>query len=796
MKFARTKVTSGAESPSPLRGRLMLEWAGLILLATVLVVTLTVTGATTRLDNGLYDFALRLRVRPPPTNIVIVGFDPATIDKQGEWPWPRQFHAKILNNIARDRPKSIVFDVLLPSKGTESGDEALRKATADAHVVYLPELLDEGGQGQAAHLLKPKPEFAAAAAGLGRGNPTPDSDGIVRRAVLFSKTPNGRLPHLMLVAAGRQATESARAESGRFNGADEILIPYLMPRGKPEGAFELISAQAVFDNKVGSGYFRNKYVLIGATAPRLLDNYPSPLTGAAGMANVEIDANILDAVLRGVLVRVAPVPAQLAMSLGLIWAFCVGILRLSPRQLIVQGVGGGLACLVGVVILLIWPGLWIPPGPLLITGTLLQVVWSSRRLQAASDYLGRELADLQTRAGGAILPSGMRPGPIIGDSVSRQVLLIEETRERIRGLRRFVNDVLANFPDPVMVVSARGRILMFNQAATLLAQSLGRSTELGSQVQPILKDLEVAAGDDPQLWPPPTTPGAEAPRGVGPGGRILEARYTTTGEAHGQARGWTIQLVDVTGLVSAMRQREEALKLFTHDMRAPQSAILAALAHSDFQGVPATLRDSIEKNALRTISLADGWVRLAQAESAEYTFEPIDLFHTLSDAADALWPNAQAAKVELVVPDPGREFVVEADRGMMSRALINLIDNAIKASAPGRSVVCALAQAELHGRPAVALTVADQAAGMSKDQRERLFKRFAQTTTHGADGRNRPVRFDSIGLGLAVVHTVVTRHNGRIECDSEEGVGTTFTISLPLYEDEEAAHFIAELAED
>ncbi len=773
----------------PTRSRLVLEWLGLTIAASALVAVLLLTGATARLDNGIYDFALRLHQRPAPANIVIVGFDDQTMRKQGEWPWPRQFHAAILSKIARDKPRSIIFEVLLAMKGSASGDEALLEVMRRAPI-FLPELLDERGPGAGGYLTSPAAELARAAAGLGRSNPTPDSDGIVRRAVLLSQVQGKPLPHLMVSAAGHKTVNRILRENtsrayprGAIPPPDEALIPYAGPSGR----YAHVSALDVIDGKVAPGFFRDKFVLVGGTAPGLLDNYPTPLSGVAGMPNVEIDANILDAVLRGLLIRAAPLPVQLALSLGFLWVFCYGILRLKPHQLVIQGLLGAVVCLGGAVACIVWLRVWLPPTPVLITGTLLQVVWASRRLQAASDYLARELADLQSRAGGAIVPGMGRSGPIIGDSVSRQMILIDETRDRIRALRRFVNDVLANFPDPVMVVSARGRILTFNQAATLLGRRLGHTIEIGAQIQPLLEDLETAAGDGRRLWPPLLVPGEETPRGVGPGGRILEARYTITGENDGEPRGWTIQLVDVTALVSAMRQREEALKLFTHDMRAPQSAILAALDHKEFQSVPAALREGIQRNALRTLSLADGWVRLAQAESTDYTFEPIDLFHTLSDATDALWSIAQAASIEVVIHDPGREYVVSADRGLLSRALINLIDNAIKASSPGKSVICTLGPTQLHGRPAVALTVADKAYGMSRDQRANLFKRFARTTTHGADGRSRPVRFDSVGLGLAVVHTVVTRHNGHIDCESEVDIGTTFTISLPLYEDEEGA---------
>jgi signal transduction histidine kinase len=216
-------------------------------------------------------------------------------------------------------------------------------------------------------------------------------------------------------------------------------------------------------------------------------------------------------------------------------------------------------------------------------------------------------------------------------------------------------------------------------------------------------------------------------------------------------------------------------------MRSPQSAILAALEHKEFQSVPLVLREGIERNAQRTITLADSFVRLAQAEAVDYAIEPIDLFHLLGDAADALWPTAQAASVEIVVEDPGREYVVEADRSLLARALINLLDNAIKFSPPEKSVVCALRDDVLHGRAAVTCMITDQATGMSQEQQASLFKRFARSSLTGDDVESRPVRSSGIGLGLAVVHTVVTRHDGIIECHSELGGGTVFSITLPLY---------------
>ena len=101
-------------------------------------------------------------------------------------------------------------------------------------------------------------------------------------------------------------------------------------------------------------------------------------------------------------------------------------------------------------------------------------------------------------------------------------------------------------------------------------------------------------------------------------------------------------------------------------------------------------------------------------------------------------------------------------RQLLTRAVINLIGNAIKYSDAGMSVACTLG--ERDGR--VRLAIADQGAGMTEEQRSRLFAKFQQGPREG------------IGLGLAFVRTVIDRHGGTIDCRSAPGEGSTFTIEL------------------
>ncbi|MDB5483192.1 MAG: multi-sensor signal transduction histidine kinase [Caulobacteraceae bacterium] len=743
----------------------------------MLLTVLVSTGATTRFDNAIYDLSLRLKHTSARPDIVIVAVDPASLQAKGEWPWHRGLIANLVNNIARDRPTALAFHFLffLPSPD----DKALHDAIARTRTYLgVPHREPNGGRG--AHPLQPAPMIASAAAGWGAGDSQPDQDGIVRRTLLFEGPSNDLTPRMVLQMARLDGRHPDGSRAVSRNG--EMLIPY----AGPPGTFTTVPAISVLQGKVTKNYFRNKFVLIGATAPELLDNYPTPRSGAKGMPSVEVDANVLNSLLDGVAITPVSRPVTLAVSIVLLWVLLVALLRLSPQGNLRLAAGLSGLALAGSVLGVVGLGVWAPPAPYLATMSIILPYWGWRRLNAASAYFAEQLRVLERNAGGAILAQSRSVAQKGGDVVLQQMTLLEETRKRISDLRRFVADILADFPDPVLVVDRAGRILTVNQAASDFADGLEVSTAPGAPIEPVLSKIATSDGDTRPLWPPPegidmfgSSASARPLTGQGPSGRSYELRFTPTRSAEDEPTGWIVHLADITPLVSAMRQREEALQLLSHDMRSPLSAILASLEHPYFRGAPATLRRRIEGQAGRTLELADAFVRLAKAESADYEFEPIDLSHVLSDAVDNIWPLAQAGDVTVEFDIAELEYVVLADRGLVTRALVNLLDNAVKYSPAGKAVVCRLAPAALNGRPAVACEIADSAGGMAQSQLDRLFRRFA-TSRDALNGTA------GVGLGLALVHTVVTRHNGIITCESADGEGTVFTITLPLHVESEA----------
>jgi signal transduction histidine kinase len=110
-----------------------------------------------------------------------------------------------------------------------------------------------------------------------------------------------------------------------------------------------------------------------------------------------------------------------------------------------------------------------------------------------------------------------------------------------------------------------------------------------------------------------------------------------------------------------------------------------------------------------------------------------------------------------------------ADAARLKQALLNVVLNAVEATAPGTEVtVGTRTGVDDTGRRLVEFVIQDQGPGIPRDRRELIFQPFATTKESGT------------GLGLAVTRQIVTDHGGCIEVEGEEGAGATFVVRMPL----------------
>jgi adenylate cyclase len=280
------------------------------------------------LERQTIDLRFSLRGdQAPPADVVIVKVDDVTFEELNEqWPFPRTMHARLFETIAKGKPKAIAFDIQFSEYATIAEDNALGNALFrhPGLVVLSTTEVDEQG--------RPNLIFDAAAleelgARAGNANLPTDPDGIIRR-----------FPHEVEKLKGFAivAAEIARDKlitSGEMGG-DVQWIEYA---GSP-GTVTSHSFSRVLQGKVPPSVFKDKVVVIGATAPSLQDIHATP-TGAV-MSGPEIQANAISTALAGFPLRSLPTGWNIVLIIVLGLLVPLISLRAGPLVAVAVGVVG------------------------------------------------------------------------------------------------------------------------------------------------------------------------------------------------------------------------------------------------------------------------------------------------------------------------------------------------------------------------------------------------------------------------------------------------------------------------
>ncbi|MFX1675029.1 CHASE2 and HATPase_c domain-containing protein [Paraburkholderia sp. A2WS-5] len=796
-----------SRSGRPVGRRFLFEWLG-VACAGIAVVLLSVVGHwTLSADHLVYDRFLAARERPVSPDIVIVEIDNESVAALGRWPWPRSLHAQLVDRLAKAGVAAVVYDVLFtePSPDDARLGEALRERPS-----YLPVLLSPANEADNGRreVVKPVEPLAQAAAGLGHINLEVDNDGIVRSVAMFEGDARQRWPQLMvpvwravrdgtLALADRASSAATAAADARLTrtGAADSEARFLLPFGANTHTYRKVSFSQVLEGRVPPDVLRGRVALVGVTASGLFDRFATPLSGTLGpLPGVYIHALTLDTLLSGTAIEpaspIAVVLASLIPLALLLHAFLVH----SPLRTLLLLPLLALLSLAGSAALLYYARIWLAPVPAIVALALVYPLWSWRRLEMTMAYLRKELRQLADEP--YLLPEAPTPPREFGgDVLAQQMALMAQAAQRLQDMRRFVWDSLDSVPEPLVVADLRGVVLIANHAARAYFTDLNVSAAEGRGMPEVFGDLALVKPIDPNPetlafahahWPAPLDPARGEfaqlmERGVevrARDGSDYLLRYARCTNAQGQAVGWIAGLVDVTALHDAERQREHALRLLSHDMRSPQASIVALVETERERGTLAAgpvreVMDRIERYARRSLTLADDFVQLARAESQQYALEPTSLTELAIDASDEVWPQASAKHIQIETAFDGEQMGwINADRSLMTRALVNILNNAVKYSPPETRIVCSIAVADDRA-PRVICSIRDEGYGIPLEDQAKLFQPFRRF--HAGQ---RP-EVSGAGLGMAFVKTVVTRHGGEIHVDSAPDQGTTVTMSLP-----------------
>lgn len=259
---------------------------------------------------------------------------------------------------------------------------------------------------------------------------------------------------------------------------------------------------------------------------------------------------------------------------------------------------------------------------------------------------------------------------------------------------------------------------------------------------------------------------------------VVQVAATPRLDENGHRVGFIFVATDMTEAREFARLKDEFVGLISHELRTPLSSILGYLELLRDDDEDPLSEEQLqylavaERNAHRLLRLVGDLLFTAQVESGRFPLDikDVELSSVVSASVESARPAAANAGVTLVAEVPDHTVAVRGDTLRLGQAVDNLVSNALKFTPSGGTVTVALRS---DGSQAV-IAVTDTGIGIPAVELSQLSQRFfrASTATRNA--------VPGVGLGLTITKAIVTAHGGRLDIASEEGVGTSISIVLPV----------------
>ncbi len=394
--------------------------------AALIACGLYFAGVFESLEYQLYDRDFRMGpTQTAPADIVIVAVDEPSLRRLGSWPWPRAFHAEALRQIKANGAKVIGVDIGFyePDRLDPVNDEELAAATREAGNVVYPVVLEQFQQdGQSMiKVMETLPALAESAAGIGHAHIESSRDGIARKVHLAYRTPQrtywGLNLEILKVYLGLENDAIRELRPGVL-GVGDLQVPVLSDPDAKESAsdhiridyemhiayvgdrdsFEYIPAHEVIEGNVPANYFAGKIVLYGGKAAGLYDDHMTPFsTERTPMPGVEIQANVIDAILRGRSIQRTPlwvlsiITALVAMGAAVLYQFVDT--RLAALLMVVL-----IGATMGIHIALFRAGQWTEVSPVVVSLVLSLIFGLMIKMRQVNVALDHEVLNLTEAA--------------------------------------------------------------------------------------------------------------------------------------------------------------------------------------------------------------------------------------------------------------------------------------------------------------------------------------------------------------------------------------------------------------
>lgn len=366
---------------------------------------------------------------------------------------------------------------------------------------------------------------------------------------------------------------------------------------------------------------------------------------------------------------------------------------------------------------------------------------------------------------------------VLASTLNQMAQQLEAMIREVSEDRAQLRAMLTAMVEGVMVLDAQGTVLLVNPALErmLLTSSMRaggrphweviRHHELNELATQVLENRRNQSGE---ITIPLT-------------GRTFQVEASVAGGHRANEACAVLVFHDVTTLRQLEKVRKDFVANVSHELRTPLTSIQGYAQALKDRAIAAPEQNEafleiILKQSDRLNLIVEDLLQLSHIESGEVVFhqEPVSLAALAERSEAIIRPQAEKKGHSLVI-DIADDFPpVLGDHERLLQVMTNLLDNAVKYTPSGGTIIVRAAVAADAEKDMVDLTVADTGIGIPEADRPRIFERFYRVD------KARSRELGGTGLGLSIVKHIVDAHRGRVWVEGNEPVGSRFIVRLPL----------------
>lgn len=723
------------------------------------------SGAVTRLDDRIEEVVMSFRERPVDSRLLIVSIDDKSIDAIGRWPWPRSVHVELLSKMVSEPPAYLSFDVLMSEMSNALHDAELRSAISQLPHVVLPVAHSIGSDGADKRILAPADSLIDESTKLVSIDVELDERGIIRQ--LPSVTHEG-LNGLAYDAAGFIGSKE-HSDVDRFSFVQHGSSFPLAYAG-PSGQVPMVSYIDILLGVYPADFLAGKVILIGALGTGLGDRFPTP--GGYVLSGVEIHAQAIDGLLQGIsYTRLEPWAGTLSAVCAVLFVLGIFVLVRWKRVFSICA-----ACILVLLALTVFVaakfGFYLPPSMSVIALGLVYPIMAWRRIHWVEALSGHQTSDiLHRRLDRSQRLNFQTAGDNLGGFLLSRFQRYQYLVSEIDSSEALYSAALEAHPCPVVIVDSSLHVVRVSAAGR---RRFGLMEGMSAEKVLVMSEAQCLS-DTPsslvvELW-------------VDEQHRVYERLFHEIKLPVSTPENNLYQFIfmDITEQIENQKSREQTIRFLSHDLRSPQSSIVALSRNLQLKADnrDAELTDElrqIEDCARLTINLAESFLlEYSLDDKKRQGFQEIEVCNLVYELSFNMQPIAKSFSRQLRFNHPDSLFYVLFDYQLLYRAIQNLVENSLKYSGESDVVEISIQTCIRADKNMLMLCVDDRGPGLSSDFGLQLSQNTRLDTT----------QLNSFGLGLQFVKRTCSRADGALEWGESPLGGARFAIIIPLHHRED-----------